>query len=152
MTLNTLPLPDLATTERLAARLAPLLRRGDALALKGELGAGKTAFARGLIRSLCIQQEDVPSPTFTLLQTYDAPHFAIYHFDLYRLENGTELRELGWDDALADGVTIVEWPERAGSRLPATALTLHFDLKDGVRSLRIETNGDWAERLRDLHI
>src|SRR6201999_4299960 len=109
--------PNLSAVEAVATRLAPQLRCGDTLLLQGPLGAGKTNFARYLLQALGIG-EDVPSPTFTILQTYDAANFTIYHFDLYRLESEKDLVELGWDDALADGLCIVEWPERAGNRLP----------------------------------
>jgi tRNA threonylcarbamoyladenosine biosynthesis protein TsaE len=146
MTLNVIPLPNLSATEAAAARLAPLLRRGDVLALSGELGAGKTTFARALLHSLGIMEE-VPSPTFTLLQTYDAPHFTVNHFDLYRLENETELLELGWDDALSDGVSVIEWPERASRRLPKNLLTLNFKLENGERTLAFGPEGEWVGRM-----
>jgi tRNA threonylcarbamoyladenosine biosynthesis protein TsaE len=147
---NTISLPDLAATEAVAVRLAQQLRRGDMLALQGPLGAGKTTFARALLRALGVQEE-VPSPTFTLLQTYDAPQFIVYHFDLYRLEDEMELDELGWDDALADGLVIVEWPERAKSRLPNNRLGLRFDLDArSVRSLAFEPQGEWIGRMESL--
>lgn len=131
------PLPDLMATQALARRIAPTLEKGSVVALKGPLGAGKTEFARALLRELGIKG-DVPSPTFTLLQVYEAQGLVISHFDLYRLKSSLELDELGWDDALADGVTLVEWPERAEGRLPSTCLTLDFILsKDGTRSCRI---------------
>jgi len=143
-------LPDLSATEAAAGRLAPHLRRGDMLALQGPLGAGKTTFARALLRALGVN-EDVPSPTFTLLQTYDTPHFTVYHFDLYRLEKEAELIELGWDDALADGLVLAEWPERAERHLPKNRLGLHFtfDAK-GNRTLTFGPRGEWVERLESV--
>ncbi len=140
------PLPDLEATKALAAALAPQLAQGDVIALVGDLGAGKTEFARALLKQLGVQGE-VPSPTFTLLQTYDVSGLHISHFDLYRLKSANELEELGWDDALADGVTLVEWPERAQGRLPKERLTLRFDIDDaGNRSCVIERSGSWEGR------
>ena len=107
-------LPDEAATAALARRLAPRLRRGDVLALRGDLGMGKTAFARALIRALVADDAaEVPSPTFTLVQVYDAPGGALWHFDLYRLSGPDEVEELGWAEA-ADGVALVEWPNGWG--------------------------------------
>jgi tRNA threonylcarbamoyladenosine biosynthesis protein TsaE len=148
MSSSTIPLPDQAATEAAAKRLSQQLRRGDMLALQGALGAGKTTFARALLRALGIREE-VPSPTFTLLQTYDAPQFAVYHYDLYRLKNETELDELGWDDALADGLVLVEWAERAERRLPKNRLECRFDLDaEGNRSLAFEPQGAWVDRMK----
>jgi tRNA threonylcarbamoyl adenosine modification protein YjeE len=142
------PLPDIAATEALAQKIAPLLQTGDFLALRGDLGAGKTSFARALLRALGAAG-DMPSPTFTLLQTYETARFPVAHFDLYRLKSPGELDELGWDDALTDGVTLVEWPERAGNRLPEQGLFLYFDAdRDGRRQCRIEAHGDWPQRLK----
>ena len=141
------PLPDLAATEALARKLAPELKRGDFLALKGLLGAGKTAFARALLRALGINDE-APSPTFTLVQMYDSRNFPIYHFDLYRLKSAAELEELGWEDALADGLVIAEWPERAEGRLPENYLALQFMFDDKARHCLIEAHGAWAARLK----
>ncbi len=140
------PLPDLDALRDLAEKLAPNLRRGDVLALSGDLGAGKTEFARALLRVLGVTG-DIPSPTFTLLQTYDTANFIVTHFDLYRLKAPDELNELGWDDALADGVTLVEWPERAAGRLPENRLEFTFKLEpDGLRNVVIEPFGIWLDR------
>lgn len=142
------PLPDLAATDQLAKQVASRLQRGDCVALQGPLGAGKTTFARALLRVLGIV-DDVPSPTFTLLQTYDASEFPVYHFDLYRLKNEDELEELGWEDALADGVVLAEWPERAENRMPTDRLILHFGTDpQGQRWCAPEPRGTWAERLK----
>ena len=107
-----LHLPDEAATAQLGALIAPRLRAGDVVYLHGDLGAGKSSLARGLIRALTSPDEDVPSPTFTLMQTYDAAAFNIVHLDLYRLKTPEESYELGLDDALANSVLIIEWPDK----------------------------------------
>jgi tRNA threonylcarbamoyladenosine biosynthesis protein TsaE len=131
----TVDLPDEPATAELARRLAPLLKQGDTVALRGDLGAGKTTFARALIQALAGADEEVPSPTFTLVQSYDAPIGRIYHFDLYRIASPDELTEIGWDEALADGLVLVEWPQRAGALLPAARIDveLAFGALSGAR-------------------
>ena len=113
-------------TTNLALALAPLLDAGDTLLLEGPIGAGKTHFARSLIQALLPTPEDVPSPTFTLVQTYDANGLEIWHADLYRLTHPDEVFELGLDDALETAICLIEWPDRLGSELPADALMLSF--------------------------
>ena len=114
-------------TEKLAAALAEKLTAGDVVLLSGDLGAGKTVFARALIRACAGDPAlDVPSPTFTLAQTYDTPRGTVWHFDLYRIEDEEEIYELGWEDALSDGIVIVEWPQRLGSLAPPDALAVTF--------------------------
>lgn len=106
-------LPDDEATERLGAALAPTLRPGDVLALHGDLGMGKSALARAIIRTLAGDPTlEVPSPTFTLVQSY-ALRSPVHHFDLYRLSDESELEELGFAEAMTDGIVLVEWPERA---------------------------------------
>jgi tRNA threonylcarbamoyl adenosine modification protein YjeE len=123
-------LADEAATVRLAEDIAAILRRGDVIALDGDLGAGKTTLARALIRAMAGDAAlEVPSPTFTLVQSYALPRFALAHFDLYRLGGADEMAELGLDEALADGAALVEWPERAEGELPMDRLTLA--LSDG---------------------
>jgi len=142
----TFPLPDLASTEALAQRLAPLLRAKDVVTLQGDLGAGKTTFARALLCAMGIT-EDVPSPTFTLMQSYDGPAFPIYHFDLYRLKSPDEMEEIGFDDARADGLVLVEWPERAAAYMPRDRLELRFDVNaEGQRQVTLTPQGAWAKR------
>jgi tRNA threonylcarbamoyladenosine biosynthesis protein TsaE len=117
-------LPDLAATEALAARLAALLAPGDAVLLEGPLGAGKSAFARALLRAASgAPALEVPSPTFTLVQGYELPRGMAHHFDLYRLGAAEEVLELGWDEA-REGIVIVEWPDRLGRLRPPEALTV----------------------------
>ena len=114
-------LPDLAATERLARDVAASLRPGDAVLLEGPLGAGKTAFARALLRAMCGDPAlEVPSPSYTLVQSYEAPGVTIHHFDLWRLDGPGAVAELGWDEARA-GIVIVEWPDRLGGLTPRHA-------------------------------
>ena len=134
----------------LAAALAPRLRAGDFLALHGELGAGKTAFARALIRALMDSpDEEVPSPTFAIVQPYTGQRSALHHYDFYRIADPAEADELGLDDALAAGVVIAEWPERLGGRLPPHRLDI--SLADGdsatTRHMMLTGQGAWAARL-----
>lgn len=131
----------------LAQRLAPLVKPGDTLALYGGLGAGKTTFARGLISALMGEETEVPSPTYTLVQTYDAPVATLWHFDLYRLEAEEEVFELGWDDA-ASGITVLEWPDRAGAHLPSFRLDVRIDDSTENRQISLVGHGkDWQDRL-----
>jgi len=129
-------LPDESATERLGATLAERLRVGDVVGLKGELGAGKTTLARAIIRAAAGDPElIVPSPTFTLVEVYDTPRGAIWHFDLYRLEAPEQVYELGWEEALADGVVLLEWPERLGPLLPQHLSVILEIEGDGRRAL-----------------
>jgi tRNA threonylcarbamoyl adenosine modification protein YjeE len=124
---NKFDLPDLHATQALARRFVPFAKAGFVLTLQGDLGTGKTEFARSFLWILGVSG-DIPSPTFTILQTYTIEHLEISHFDLYRIRSASELDELGWDDALAAGMTIVEWPERAQGRLPSERINLYFSL------------------------
>lgn len=133
-----------------AQRLAAGLRTGDVVCLRGVLGAGKSVFARALIRAACgVPAMPVPSPTFTLVQIYDAPGGAVWHFDLYRIADPEEIDELGWEDALAEGIALVEWPERLDGRLPPDRLEIAILPDPGVperRTLVFTPYGRWAER------
>ena len=146
-------LPDEAATAALAARLAALARPGDVIALKGELGAGKTSFARAFIQTRGGAQP-VPSPTFTLVQVYQFDDVAIWHFDAYRLRDPEEAWELGIEDAFHDGISLIEWPERFGPLLPAGRLeiTLSAGLAPEARVAAIDAAGDWAARLGGLAV
>ena len=119
-----------ADTVALATRIAPLLEIGDTLLLEGSIGAGKTAFARALIRARLGRLEDVPSPTFTLVQTYEDADGDIWHCDLYRLTHPDEALELGLDDALENAICLIEWPDRLGQAAPKHAATLAFTAKE----------------------
>jgi tRNA threonylcarbamoyladenosine biosynthesis protein TsaE len=141
-----IPLPDEAATAALGARLAGACRAGDVVALFGDLGAGKTTLARALIRALAGAGTEVPSPTFTLVQTYVSPKLAIWHFDLYRLEDGREARELGLEEAV-DGLALIEWPERLGPELPSDRLEVRLDFSGAGRIARLTDFGDWSTRI-----
>ncbi len=143
----TIALPDGAATERLGARIAAGLRRGDAIGLEGDLGAGKTTLARAVLRALGVD-ENVPSPTFTLVQLYETQHFPVRHFDLYRVQASSELEELGLDEALDEGAALIEWPERAGDRLPSDMLHVKLAI-EGDTSRRADLSGEmrWRDAL-----
>jgi tRNA threonylcarbamoyladenosine biosynthesis protein TsaE len=142
-------LKDEAATARLGAAIARVLRPGEAVSLSGPLGAGKSTLARALIRALTTADEDVPSPTFTLVQFYEGPRLKIAHFDLYRLSNPDEAYEIGLDEALDDGAAVIEWPERLQGRLPADRLDVEIGLVGGEgagRSVRLTPHGAWEGR------
>lgn len=136
-------------TQNFAARLAQVLAAGDCLLLEGPIGAGKTTFARALIQQILGVEEDVPSPTFTLVQTYDAAHFEIWHCDLYRLTSADELIEIGLDHAFETALCLIEWPDRLGDDAPKSATRLVFDvLGETSRSVTITGSAPWIESLR----
>ncbi len=147
-----LPLPDAAATQALGQLLAPLLRAGDVVALRGDLGAGKTALARGIIQGLLGLECNVPSPTFTLVQHYNAPgNLLVAHYDWYRIKQAEEVWDLGFEDDLARAVTLVEWPERAPQCLPPRTLTIAFQDGQGAgRLLALSGVSTWAARLSGL--
>lgn len=134
---------DLASPEETAAlarRVAPHLVPGDTLLLAGEIGAGKTHFARALIKARLAaagRDEDVPSPTFTLVQTYDDGKAEIWHADLYRLTHPDEIVEMGLDEAFGAAICLVEWPDRLGSMAPGGAMTLDFAPGDKPEARRL---------------
>ena len=140
-------LPDERATARLGEDLAMALRPGDVLALSGDLGAGKTTLARGLVRAMAQDERlDVPSPTFTLVQSYET-RVPLHHFDLYRLGSPDELDELGLDEMLAMGVALIEWPERAEGRLPEGAITVELTHDGDGRLATIAGSGAAFERI-----
>lgn len=141
-------LPDEAATIRLAEDVAAKLAIGDVIALRGDLGAGKTSFARALIRAVAGNSGlEVPSPTFTIVQTYDT-RLPIAHFDLYRLGSADELEEIGFDEAVSEGVVLVEWPERAEESLPANRLEIALEIHGAGRMATLSGDAGWLKRLR----
>lgn len=148
----TIALDDEQATQRFAVDIGNALEPGDLVTLSGDLGAGKTAFARALIRHLANDPGvAVPSPTFTLMQVYELPRFTLAHADLYRLTSPDELSELGLDEIAATGVVLMEWPDRAGIRLPADridiALTLAPEKGNDYRDARVTGHGALSHRV-----
>ncbi|KAA5610912.1 tRNA (adenosine(37)-N6)-threonylcarbamoyltransferase complex ATPase subunit type 1 TsaE [Rhodovastum atsumiense] len=141
-------LPDLDATAALAAAVAALARPGDAILLDGPFGAGKTAFARAFLRAATGDAAlDVPSPSFTLVQTYETRQGRVHHFDLWRLDGPAALTELGWDE-MRDDIVLVEWPQRLGALRPADALGVDLALLAG--EARRATLSGWAGRIGAL--
>ncbi|MEK6638085.1 MAG: tRNA (adenosine(37)-N6)-threonylcarbamoyltransferase complex ATPase subunit type 1 TsaE [Pseudomonadota bacterium] len=140
-------LADAAATDRAGRILAPFVRAGDVIALSGDLGAGKTSFARGVLAGLGLAEE-APSPSFALVIPYAPPdvRLPVWHVDLYRLDDAEEVEQLGLDDALIDSALIIEWPERMGARLWPHALNLHFEPIDGGRRLTVGASPSWEAR------
>lgn len=143
-------LPDEAATARLGASIARSLRAGDTVCLSGPLGAGKSTLARALIRSVTTAGEEVPSPTFTLVQFYEGPRLKIAHFDLYRLSNPDEAYEIGLDEALDEGAAVIEWPERLQGRLPPDRLDVEIALEGTGRTAQLTPHGAWEGRMEGL--
>lgn len=147
-----------ADTKRFAQVLAAVGQPGDLIALSGDLGAGKSTFARAFIRAATgVPDLEVPSPTFTLVQAYDHPTgYALYHADLYRLESEEDVEDIGLDDERADALLLVEWPDRLPKDWRANALELTFTYEDqdkGSRLVMLATKSDnWADRLTTLNI
>ena len=159
----TIELADEAATAALAIKLAAAARPNDVLALIGDLGAGKTVFARAFINARAGTPLNVPSPTFTLVQTYEFPDpggdmdgpggdIPVYHFDLLRIEDAGEIEELGMEEAFAGGISLIEWPERLNGLLPVDRLdvTLTQGKGAGERRCVLTGHGSWAARLSAL--
>lgn len=138
--------------QSLAQRLAPTLKAGGVLLLRGPVGAGKTTFARAAIKSILLEDEDVPSPTFTLVQTYETARGDLWHCDLYRVSSALEIEELGLSEAFDSAICLIEWPEVLGAYAPETALSLSFSpTNDGAtRALTAHGRSDlWANVLAE---
>ena len=153
----TVTLPDEEATRRFATDLAAALEPGDLITLSGDLGAGKTTFARALIRHLANDEAiEVPSPTFTLVQNYELPRFTLLHADLYRMRSAAELAELGFDDVPDGAVVLMEWPDRAAGALPADRLDIAFTLAPAagpnVRQVRYTGYGAFAARAERIAV
>jgi tRNA threonylcarbamoyladenosine biosynthesis protein TsaE len=141
-------LASLEETEALGVRLAGALRPGDVVALSGELGAGKTTLARGILRGLGFEA-DVASPSFPIVIAYDPPdtRLPLWHVDLYRIEDPAEIEELALEEARLDSALLVEWPERLGAALWPDALRLRLEAAgEGVRALTAGVPPAWGER------
>lgn len=140
-------------TEALAQRLSKSMGAADVILLSGEIGAGKTHFARTLIQALLPYPEDVPSPTFTLVQTYETETLEIWHSDLYRLTSPDEVIELGLIEAFETAICLVEWPDRLEDLAPQSALSMAFEMTEitGERILTITwDDARWDERMSEL--
>ena len=142
-------LPDPSATKAAAGNLAELCRPGDVICLFGDLGVGKTTFARGFLRALGVVDE-IPSPTFNLLLTYNTAVGTVWHFDLYRLNAPDEILELGFEDAMVDGISLIEWPDQLGHWLPVPRIEIHLaeTRSDTSRQLRLRAVGPGSERWR----
>jgi tRNA threonylcarbamoyladenosine biosynthesis protein TsaE len=146
MILAELELAAPEAVEALGAAVARALEPGEAVCLSGPLGAGKTTLARGLIRAMTQPDEEIPSPTFTLVQLYQGERFPIAHFDLYRLDRPDEAEELGLDEALEEGAAVIEWPERLQGRLPRDRLDIALSIEENGRVARLSGHGRWEGR------
>jgi tRNA threonylcarbamoyladenosine biosynthesis protein TsaE len=144
-------LADETATATLAAALARQAGPGDVVTLAGPLGAGKTSFARAFLAALGVRDE-VPSPTFTLVQTYETAIATVWHFDLYRLTSPDEVHELGLDEALVDGIVLIEWPERLGTLLPRERLEIVLEPGSdaNARLATLRATARWATPLREV--
>ncbi len=143
---------SLQNTRRLAGILASYAHAGDIIALYGTLGAGKTAFTRFFIQSLTGEETEVPSPTFTLLQTYEAAAFEIFHYDLYRLEREEDVYDLGVEEAFYEAVNLIEWPEKMGKLLPVRKiLKVEITCEGEERIFELSSeNPSWEKRLNKM--
>lgn len=147
---------DLTALDALAARLAQPAKAGDTFMLSGELGAGKTTFSRAFIGALAKRENvappsDVPSPTFTLMQSYEIGRMQVFHFDLFRLRNEDEVLELGIEDASYEGIALIEWPDRLGRHMPRDRLDIALAVTgESSRRATIRAHGAMAERYKEL--
>jgi len=144
-------LKNISETENLAKKIASLVKIGDLITLDGDLGTGKTSFARFFIRSLTNNKEEIPSPTFTLMQSYDTPNFPIHHIDLYRINSTAEVIELGIEESFDNGVSLIEWPKLAEPIFPSSYLAIELSfLENDIRLAKINSFGNWIDRIKAL--
>lgn len=152
MAARRIEIPDEAALARLAGRIAVLARPGDLIALEGDLGAGKTSFARAFVNALQDEPEEVPSPTFTLVQSYETRAGTVLHADLYRIVDRSETDSLGLLDALGEAILLVEWPDRLPPVRPAGLLTVRLDFgaSPDSRTVTLAGAGRWHSLLKEL--
>lgn len=143
-------LPDAAATMALGRRLAEQLTPGDVVCLSGGLGAGKTTLARGAIEAWTGAAQEAPSPTYTLVQIYDGPKGQLWHLDLYRLKRAEEALELGLEDAFAEAVCFIEWPERMGALAPRDRLDVTLETDGAGRRATLTGRGAWGARVGSI--
>lgn len=148
---TTLQLNTEDDTDHLGRTLAKFARAGDCILLRGQIGAGKSALARAFIRMLLGAETDVPSPTFTLVQTYDHGDVEIWHADLYRLSDPQEAVELGLTDAFENHICLIEWPELLGDNTPQNALDIHLTVTRDAHLATLSFGENWRDRLRTLN-
>lgn len=153
---KTVTVSDQNGTEALAAKLAAVARAGDVILMHGTLGMGKSAFCRAFIRAIANNpREEVPSPTFTLVQIYELDPLPVWHFDLYRLSDPEEVHELDIEDAFADAVSLIEWPDRLEYLTPDNRLDIHIEPGSNAdaRAFLLEPQGDdWTARINGLDV
>jgi tRNA threonylcarbamoyl adenosine modification protein YjeE len=140
---------NITQTKSLAEKIAALTKNGDVITLEGDLGAGKTAFAGFFINSMLDQPQNILSPTFNIVHPYQTKKFTIYHFDLYRIDDISEIANIGLYDAFDNGVSLIEWPQIIGDILPKDRLLIKLSSGD-VRTAEIEGFGDWKDRTKLL--
>ncbi|WP_417819259.1 tRNA (adenosine(37)-N6)-threonylcarbamoyltransferase complex ATPase subunit type 1 TsaE [Terasakiella sp.] len=140
-------------TEEIAQRLATIAEPGDVIALHGDLGVGKSVFSRAFIRAMTSPDEEVPSPTFTLVQIYETEACELYHFDMYRLDAPEDGLELGIEEAFNDGISLIEWPSKLGAYLPWDCLNIkisHNPADQNARHFEFSSQGRWLDRLKEI--
>jgi tRNA threonylcarbamoyladenosine biosynthesis protein TsaE len=143
-------LGDAAATLALGARLGAQLARGDVVCLSGGLGAGKTTLARGAIAAWTGKAQETPSPTYTLVQTYEGARGQLWHVDLYRLKRAEEAWELGLEDAFAEAACLIEWPERLGGLLPHDRIDIALEMEGQGRRAKLNGRGKWGARVGSI--
>ncbi|MBX7146623.1 MAG: tRNA (adenosine(37)-N6)-threonylcarbamoyltransferase complex ATPase subunit type 1 TsaE [Alphaproteobacteria bacterium] len=143
---------DSVSLKKFAQILALYVQKKDVIALYGDLGTGKTTFARAFIQALTDNQQDVPSPTFTLVQTYEIKQGTIWHFDLYRLKSLDEAYQLNLEEAFHEGISLIEWPQRLENILPEYALKIYFNFNESssTRKIKLYFNPYWISRGKNI--
>ena len=140
------------STNHLASLIASKCNKGDVITLQGDLGTGKTTFARGFINSFFPNKENVNSPSFNILQTYNTPQNEIWHYDLYRIKNKNELNEIGLDEGFSKAISVIEWPEMVAGELPKNRLEINLGMSvdNTSRKITLVGVGYWSKLLREM--